>query len=137
MQNEIYWLTLTLLVTALMWMPYILDLLFKNRILDPILKPYTADLKPISPWAERAKAAHKNSVENLVIFAPLVVVCYLLRGQINSDAVTTAAMIYLVSRILHYLVYVFRLPVLRTVFFFVGFGVNIFLALQILGALAG
>ncbi len=137
MQNEIYWLTLTLLATGLMWVPYVLNLFFVNGIIDPVFKPYSGDFKPLSKWAERARAAHYNAVENLVVFAPLVVLCHIYQDKVNIGAVVIAAMIYFFVRILHYIVYVLGLPGLRTVFFLVGVGVNVFLALQVLGALAG
>lgn len=137
MQNEIFWLTLTLLATGLMWVPYILNLFFVNGIIDPVFRPYGGDFKPISEWAQRARAAHYNAVENLVVFAPLVVLCHIYQDKVNIGAVVTAAMIYFIVRVLHYIVYALGLPGLRTIFFLVGVGVNVFLALQVLGALAG
>lgn len=136
MQNEIYWLTLTLLATGLMWVPYILNLFFVNGIIDPIFKPYKGDFKPLSAWALRARAAHYNAIENLAVFAPLVVLCHLYQDKLNMDAVITATMIYFFVRVLHYIVYALGLPALRTVFFLVGVGVYVFLSLQILGALS-
>jgi len=59
-----------------MWLPYILNRIM-TRGLMPALKSGPAD-SPHSAWAERAILAHKNAVENLVVFAPLVIATHIL-----------------------------------------------------------
>jgi len=71
-----------------MWLPYILNRIM-TRGLMPALKSGPAD-SPHSAWAERAILAHKNAVENLVVFAPLVIATHIL-GMGTS---LTAQMVY-------------------------------------------
>mgnify|MGYP000959100373 CR=1 FL=1 len=106
---ELYWLTLTCLMTGLFWVPYILQLILQlgpvRAIWDPTgAHPHDAD------WALRAKRAHYNAVENLVVFAPLVLVVTL--TGTGTPLTATAAAAYLVLRLAHYLIHTAALPVI-------------------------
>ena len=52
---------------------------------------YPATPKPLAPWAQRMKAAHYNAVENLVLFAALVLVAEQAAEQHPLCEVTAAA----------------------------------------------
>jgi uncharacterized MAPEG superfamily protein len=75
--TELYWLTLTALMTALFWVPYVL-----NRLVVTGLGATLAGSAPnqtvLSAWAQRANRAHLNAIENLAIFAPTVLTAHLL-----------------------------------------------------------
>ena len=71
MSKELYWLTLTAAMTGLLWVPYILDRIMVRGPIGATANPSPND-KPQSAWAVRMMAAHVNTVENLVVFAPLV-----------------------------------------------------------------
>jgi len=127
---ELYWLTLTILMSALLWLPVIFNRIREMKLLPAVLNP-EPDEHAEARWAVRADRAHKNAVENLVLFAPLVLV---IEAAHMATAVTaTACMIYFIARLAHYVIYVFGLPLLRTVAFAIGFAVQVFLALTILG----
>jgi len=68
MTTEIYWLVLTIVVTAIFWMPYVLHRIAVRGLLRVIGNLQASD-KPHSPWAERALLVHQNAVKNLIIFA--------------------------------------------------------------------
>ena len=76
------------------------------------------------------KAAHFNAIENLVIFAALVLAAQ--AAGISNSATVTACMIYVWARVVHFLTYTFRLPWVRTIAFTVGFLAQMTLALRIL-----
>ncbi len=116
--NELYWLTLTLAMTAAFWMPYILNRMAEGRIWPALFNPQP-DKRPKAQWAERMMRAHENAVENLVIFAPLVLIVQLTTA--NSPLTATACMVYFFARLAHYLLYTFKVPLLRTIAFFIGF----------------
>lgn len=134
MTTELYWLTLTLLMTALMWVPYII-----NRMREHERGAFAAvwnpepDLRPKAQWAERLMRAHSNAVENLVVFAPLVLVAHVL--NLHTDITASACIIYFYARLAHVLLYTFRVPLLRTLAFAVGNFCQIALALTALGVL--
>ena len=87
MTTELYWLTLTVLMTALFWLPYILDRLAVRGIIPALADTMPEDGGPHSLWARRAIRAHVNGVENLAIFVPAVLVAHLL--TISTPATTT------------------------------------------------
>ncbi|CAN5174007.1 hypothetical protein BH10PSE7_BH10PSE7_11220 [soil metagenome] len=69
-------------------------------------------------WAERAKKAHYNAVENLAPFAALVIVAQL-AGEASSTT-ATAAIVYFWARVVHYFGYISGAPYIRTLSFTVG-----------------
>jgi uncharacterized MAPEG superfamily protein len=78
MTRELFWLTLTVVLTGVMWIPYIIDRIMVRGLMGAMANPSRTD-KPHSPWASRMLFAHENAAENLAIFAPLVLVLNALR----------------------------------------------------------
>jgi uncharacterized MAPEG superfamily protein len=115
-------------LTGLLWVPYILDRIATWGLIDTV--GYPADPKPQSPWARRLMRAHQNAVENLVVFAALVLVAH--AAGVSNGATASAAMIYFWSRVVHVLAYAFAVPWLRTLAFVVGFGAQATIAWQLL-----
>jgi len=132
MSKELLWLTLTVILTGLMWVPYILDRIMVRGLMGAMDNPSRRD-KPQSAWAQRLYFAHTNAVENLVIFAPLVLI---LDAQGHSTAATaTACAVYFWARLAHAVVYTMGVPVLRTLAFAVGFVAQVALVLAVFGQL--
>ena len=67
MTTELTYLTYVTLLTAVLWVSYILNLIMVRGLLDAV--GYPADPKPLAAWAARMKSGHYNAVENLVVFA--------------------------------------------------------------------
>ena len=114
MTTELYWLTLSILLTSILWVPYIINRLFDGGFFFGVWDPDGKTATKV-PWAQRLMSAHVNAVENLVIFAPLVIIVHIL--EMNSDLTATAAILYFFSRLLHVVFFTFRVPVLRIVAF--------------------
>jgi uncharacterized MAPEG superfamily protein len=130
--TEFYWLTLTIIMTALMWMPYIVNRLIEDSPWPALMNPQP-DLRPKAQWAERLMRAHANAVENLVIFAPLVLILQAI--GLSTALTANACMIYFLARTGHLLLYTFGVPFFRTVAFFIGFLCQMVLGLSILGTI--
>ncbi|MDF2464980.1 MAG: hypothetical protein K0Q43_3215 [Ramlibacter sp.] len=128
MKTELLYLALVSAFTGLLWVPYILDRVMVWGLLDAV--GYPPNPKPQTPWAERLKKAHGNAVENLVVFAALVLTAHAL--GLSGGAIATAAMVYFWARVVHALVYTLALPWLRTLAFTVGFLAQMTIAWQIL-----
>lgn len=128
MKPELMYLVWVTTFTALMWVPYIVDRLMVEGIGDAV--GYPANPKPQSPWAQRMKAAHYNAVENLVVFAALVLVAQ--DAGISNNATVMACMIYFWARVVHFIAYTFAIPWVRTLAFSVGFVCQVTLAMQLL-----
>ena len=73
MTRELFWLTLTVILTGLMWVPYVLNRCQVRGLSGAMANPSRND-KPQAEWANRLMFAHDNAVENLIIFAPLVLI---------------------------------------------------------------
>jgi len=74
-------------------------------------------------------AAHVNAVENLIIFAPLVLTARAL--SITTAVTGFAGALYFWSRLVHVVVYTLGIPVLRTLSFAGGFVAQVLLVLAI------
>jgi uncharacterized MAPEG superfamily protein len=118
MSKELFWLTLTVAMTGLFWVPYILDRVACRGLMGAMGNPGPDD-KPQSAWAARQMNAHANAVENLVIFAPLVLTLHAL--SIATATTALACAVYFWARLVHYIVYTLGVPGLRTIAFTVGF----------------
>lgn len=128
MTVELKYLALVTTFTALMWIPYILNMIMVRGLVDAV--GYPENPKPMAPWATRMKASHYNAVENLVVFAALVLTAHAL--GVKGDATALACVIYFWARIVHYLAYTFAIPWVRTLAFGVGLGCQLTLAWRIL-----
>jgi len=132
MSGELKWLTLTVILTGILWVPYILDRIMVRGLMGAMANPSRND-KPQSPWAQRLYFAHTNAVENLVIFAPLVLILTLQNHSTQSTLIACA--VYFWARLAHAVVYTMGVPVLRTLAFTVGFAAQVALVLAVFGKL--
>ena len=129
MSTELTYLAWVTAFTAVMWVPYILDRLAVRGLIDTVGYPDNPALQ--SPWAQRMKAAHANAIENLVVFAALVLIAD--AAGVGNTATAMACQAYLWARIVHFLAYTARLPWIRTLAFTAGFVCQITIAWQLLG----
>jgi len=127
-KTEVLYLVLVTAFTGLMWVPYILDRIKVWGIADTV--GYPAHPKPQTPWAARMKAAHANGVENLVVFAALVLAAQV--AGISTGVKVAACIIYFWARVVHFVAYTLALPWIRTVGFTVGFFCQAALVWQLL-----
>jgi len=128
MKTELFYLTLSTALTGLLWVPYIIDRVGVWGLVPAV--SYPAESKPQSPWAMRLMKAHANAVENLVVFATLVLVANAM--GISTSATAASCMAYFWARVAHAVVYTFGVPWLRTLSFTVGFLAQACIAWQIL-----
>ena len=132
MTRELFWLTATIVLTMLMWAPYTVDRILVRGMMGAMANPSRKD-KAQSAWAMRLYFAHTNAVENLMIFAPLVLI---LDSQNHStESTVIACAVYFWARLAHVVVYVMGVPVLRTLAFAVGFFAQAALVLAVFGKL--
>ena len=130
MSKELYWLMLTAAMTGLLWVPYILDRIMVRGAMGATANPSPND-KPQSAWAQRMMAAHTNTVENLVVFAPLALTAQAL--NIHTASTAFACALFFWCRLVYVVVYTAGIPVLRTLAFAGGLVGQVILALAIFG----
>jgi len=128
--TSLEWLAASAILTALLWVPYVLERMASLGVIGA--------LKPVDPedelrqrlWALRAKRAHYNAVENLVVFATLILVAHAM-GRAEDPQVLFATQIYFWARLVHYPALAMGWPGVRTVAFLVGFAAQMIVALKI------
>jgi len=128
MTSELMSLTWVVALTAVMWVPYILNTIMVRGLFDAV--GYPENPAPLAGWAQKMKAAHYNAVENLVIFAALVLIAN--AANISNDMTVLACELYFWARLVHFLAYGFAIPWVRTLAFAGGWVCQMLLLLQLI-----
>jgi uncharacterized MAPEG superfamily protein len=118
MSTDLKYLAFTAILTASLWIPYVVAQVTTNGPLKP--QNYVDPTpRPLPPWGKRADRTYINAVENFAPFAALVIVAHL-AGK--ADAMTAFwAMSYFWLRLAHAVVYLLGLPLVRTIIFTLGY----------------
>jgi uncharacterized MAPEG superfamily protein len=123
--TSLIWVTA---LTAILWIPYTLNTIAVRGLMDAV--GYPADPKPLAGWAQKMKAAHANAVENLVVFAALVLIAN--AAGVSNETTVLACTVFLWSRVVHLLAYTFAIPWVRTLSFVAGFACQVAIILQLI-----
>lgn len=130
LSTEIYYLCLTLIFTSIMWVPYIINRMVEMGLWNALYNPQP-DTQAGALWARRMMSAHDNAVENLIIFAPLVILVELTSS--HSELTHICVVLYFYARLVHFTVFSFGIPLLRVPAFLAGFIAQFLLALSLTG----
>lgn len=84
----------------------------------PTLAANREGLAPFTGWAGRAQRAHRNMLENLVLFAALVLVA--VAAQKTNSTTLHGAQVFFWARVAYAVVYLIGIPWLRTAVWFVS-----------------
>jgi uncharacterized MAPEG superfamily protein len=123
--SSLVWITT---FTALLWAPYVLNRMVVGGIQATV--GYPAEPPELSPWARRLRAAHANAVENLVVFAALILSAQAV--GVSTKLTAAAATLFLWSRIVHAVTYTLGMSWIRTLAFIGGFAAQLMIATQLL-----
>jgi uncharacterized MAPEG superfamily protein len=119
MPTDLRYLVYTSILTAALWIPYIVCQVMTNGPLQP--KNYVDPALPrlVPAWGQRAHRVYLTATEVFAPFAALVIVTQLI-GKANAmTAFWSASFFYL--RLAHAIVYWAGLPYLRTILFTLAF----------------
>jgi len=118
MSTELKYLAFTALLTASLWIPYVIAQVKTNGFLIP--ENYVdPKQRPLPFWGQRADRAYLNAVETFAPFAALVL---LIQVTGKADAMTAFwAMSFFWLRLAHAVVYLLAVPYVRTLVFTLGF----------------
>lgn len=130
MTTEMYWLVMSVLLTATMWVPIIVNRLLEHGIVHGIMDPDGKTDSDVG-WANRLMAAHVNAIENLAVFAPLVIIAHAL--GVSTELTVTASSLYFYSRLAHAILFTLRTPVLRIVAFLGSFAAEMMFVFALIG----
>jgi uncharacterized MAPEG superfamily protein len=118
MSTDLKYLAFTAILTASLWIPYIVCQVMTNGALTP--KNYLDPApRPVPQWGKRADRAHLNAVESFAPFAALVIVVHL-AGKANAMTAFWAVSFFWL-RLAHAIVYLLGVPYLRTLIFTLGY----------------
>jgi len=130
MKPELFWLALTATMTALFWLPYILNRAARVGLAGALATPKMGAAPPEAEWAQRAKRAHYNAVENLVVFTALIAVAQF--AGVSNQMTAFAAALYFWTRLGHFLAYTIGIPYARTLLWTAAWVAEMIIAWQVL-----
>ncbi len=118
MSPEVKYLALTALLTASLWIPYIVAQVVTNGVLEA--QNYVDPTqRPVPLWGQRAYRAHLNAVETFAPFAALVVLIQITGKNDWMTAFWATSFFWL--RLAHAIIFLAAVPFLRTIIFVLGY----------------
>jgi uncharacterized MAPEG superfamily protein len=130
MNDGIYWLGASCVLTALIWLPYGLELIVHQGLMAA-LGNRDVPAEPAA-WAARLRRAHANAVENLVVFAALLLAAH--AAGVRAEALSAAGEVYFWARLIHILSYAAGIVLVRTLAFLGGWVATLWIGWQVLHA---
>ena len=117
MTTDLKYLALTAILTASLWIPYIVAQVITNGLLA---SPNYIDPapRPVPLWGRRADRTYLNAVEAFAPFAAIVLIAHV-SGKANGMTAFWAAWFFWM-RLAHAGVYLAGLPYIRTLVFTLG-----------------
>jgi uncharacterized MAPEG superfamily protein len=118
MSTDLKYLAYTAMLTAVLWIPYVVAQVATNGFLAP---PDYVDPtpRPVPLWGTRAHRAYLNAVECFAPFAALVIIAHIV-GKANAMTAFWAICFFWL-RLAHAVVYLLAVPYVRTLVFTLGF----------------
>jgi uncharacterized MAPEG superfamily protein len=118
MTTDLKYLAYTAILTASLWIPYVIAQVVTNGPLAP--KNYVDPTPRQLPiWGKRADRAYINAVECFAPFAALVIIAHV-AGKAN-EMTAFWALCFFWSRLVHAVVYLLAVPYVRTLVFTLGY----------------
>ena len=130
MKPELFWLAMTATMTGLFWIPYGLNRTVRRGIPGIFLTPRMEEAPVEAEWAQRARRAHYNAVENLVVFTALIVTAHL--AGVTNPTTAFAAALYFWARLGHFVVLTLGIPYARTAIWTVSWVAELIIAWEVL-----
>jgi uncharacterized MAPEG superfamily protein len=101
----------------LIYVPYLLVAFGRLQIGYDFSAP-RAMFDKLPAYAQRATWAHQNSFEGFIVFAPAALMAYV--TGVNSPEGVTAAIAFIIARLLYSIFYIANIPLLRSLMFIVA-----------------
>jgi uncharacterized MAPEG superfamily protein len=118
MSTDLKYLAFTALLTASLWIPYVIAQVRTNGPLQPANYADPTQ-RPLPPWGKRADRAYLNAIETFAPFAALVILIHLASKESSVTAFLAASFFWL--RVAHAVVFWAAIPYIRTLIFTLGY----------------
>jgi uncharacterized MAPEG superfamily protein len=117
MSPELKYLALTAVLTASLWIPYIVAQVMTNGPLKP--ENYVDPTpRPVPDWGKRAHRVYLNAAETFAPFAAMVILVQLAGKTTSMTAFWAISYFWL--RVAHAVVFLAGIPYIRTIIFVLG-----------------
>jgi uncharacterized MAPEG superfamily protein len=118
MSTDLKYLAFTALLTASLWIPYVVAQVRTNGPLQPA-NYVDPTQRPLPAWGKRADRAYINAVETFAPFAALVIAIHLASKANSTTALLAISFFWL--RVAHAIVFWAAIPYIRTLVFTLGY----------------
>jgi uncharacterized MAPEG superfamily protein len=118
MSPDLKYLAFTALLTASLWIPYVVAQVRTNGPLQPA-NYVDPTQRPLPPWGKRADRAYLNAIETFAPFAALVILIHLAAKANATTAILAASFFWL--RVAHAVVFWAAISYVRTIVFTLGY----------------
>jgi uncharacterized MAPEG superfamily protein len=118
MTTDLKYLAYTAMLTATLWIPYIVSQVQANGFLSPA-NYQDPTPRPVPLWGKRADRTYLNAIESFAPFAALVIIAQL-TGKANAMTAFWATGFFWL-RVTHAIVYLFGIRYIRTLVFTLGY----------------
>jgi uncharacterized MAPEG superfamily protein len=118
MSPDLKYLAFTALLTASLWIPYVVAQVRTNGPLQPA-NYVDPTQRPMPPWGKRADRAYLNAIETFAPFAALVILIHLAAKANATTAILAASFFWL--RVAHAVVFWAAISYVRTIVFTLGY----------------
>jgi len=121
-----------LLATALLMLvlAFVASTLYGKQVGNPALMSNRDRIAAPTGAAQRAVRAHLNLLENAVPFAIVVLTTQVL--HVSTPMTQTAALVFIIARILHAIVYIAGITAVRTLLWLAGVAATIAIGLALI-----
>ena len=131
MTPDLTWLAWTAVLTAVLWIPYIVGQVMTSGMITA--DRYRDPTPPEVPaWVKRCNRAHLNAVESLAPFAVVVLIAHVTGAANETTALWAAVFFY--ARVVHALVFWLGIPFVRTLAFAAGLVATLIIFWEVISA---
>ena len=116
MTSELFYLLLSTGLCGILWVPTVIERVLRIGLKETVGN--NPDEINLPRWVERLKRAHRNLVDNIVIFGTLVLILQTV-GE-NNDTTGLASLVFFYARLIQALSHTFGIVWVRTVSFVIG-----------------
>ncbi len=103
MTTELFYLLFTTLLTGVLWIPVVIGYVSSRGPLKPI-DYKIAPTSPLPDWVNRANRAHMNAVENLALFASIVLIAKV--AGVSTSVTEISAAVFFYARTAHAVIHI-------------------------------
>ena len=97
MTTELFWLTLSALLTGSLWIPFIIGVTGENEDFTDFTRP--PDLSRMRPWVHRTYRAHQNAIETFIPFASVVLIAHV--AEVSNGLTVASTIAFFLIRVAH------------------------------------